>query len=61
VQYLNDLRIDHAKHLLETTDKQIIRISLDSGFNDLSHFNRTFKKIVGSSPSEYRKSITRDK
>ena len=55
VHYLNDLRINHAKHLLESTDKQIIRISLDSGFNDLSHFNRTFKKITGVSPTQYRK------
>src|SRR5690606_30062815 len=55
IEYLNELRIQHAMTLLKTTDLSVTEISMSSGFNHLSHFNRMFKKYVGMTPSSYRK------
>ena len=54
VQYLTERRIQHAVQLLQETDGKILAIALDSGFGDLCHFNRVFKKQTGVSPSAYR-------
>ena len=55
--YIADIRINNAKVLLKTTDKRISDIAVEVGFFDHSHFIRTFKKLVGSTPAEYRKSL----
>ena len=54
-QYLLNLKLEHAKRLLRSNQWNILEISERSGFNSLSNFNRCFKKIVGCSPSDYRK------
>ncbi len=54
-QYLNKIKVDFACKLLIDTDMNIIDICFDSGFNNLSHFNKQFKKITGLTPKEYRK------
>lgn len=54
-EYMNHLRIEEAKRLLSTADLNIQEICYKSGFRDLAHFSRTFRKCVGTSPSEYRK------
>ena len=54
-EYINLLRIDKAKHLLESTDKKILDIMLDVGFDNQSSFNRVFLGLVGMSPKEYKK------
>jgi AraC-like DNA-binding protein len=54
LDYLNNTRINHALFLLQNTDKKIVTISGDCGFNNTNHFNNTFKKITGKTPSEYR-------
>ncbi len=54
-EYLNSVRIDEAKHLLTKTNEPIIDISLKVGFNNVTYFNRIFKKLVGVTPGEYRK------
>jgi AraC-like DNA-binding protein len=41
--------------LLETTDRTIADIACETGFYDHSHFTRTFKRIIGVSPGQYRK------
>ena len=53
--YINQIRIDNAKLLLETTDELVIDIAVACGFNQIPHFNRIFKQFTGISPSEYRK------
>ncbi len=53
-KYLNQIRIDLSKQLLRTTQKSVIEISQDSGFRDLSAFNKAFKKLTGQSPTSYR-------
>ena len=53
--YLLQLRITEAKTQLRFTDKTIEQIALDCGFEELNYFSRTFRKIEGISPSEYRR------
>lgn len=54
VTYVNNLRINHAKQLLLTTQMTLPEISLFVGFNHQQSFIRSFKKLVGMTPSEYR-------
>ena len=50
------VRIERAKQLLsEPNPSSITDISLEVGFGDLSHFERTFKRLVGTNPREYRR------
>ena len=56
VSYLQKLRIDEAKRLLETTDWRVNEIGRNVGFSDEKHFLKVFKGAVGMSPTEYRKS-----
>lgn len=56
VTYLNDYRLTMAARLLLMSDDDILNISESVGFQNLSHFNRSFKKRYNSTPSEYRKS-----
>lgn len=55
---VNSMRVDHAKTLLEQTERplNIAGIAAESGFNSKSVFNEVFKKFTGITPSEYRKS-----
>ncbi len=53
--YINDLRIKSAAVMLRETDKKIIDIAFDSGFESLRTFNRAFILHKGVSPTEYRK------
>lgn len=56
--YLNDLRIKHAKQLLTTTNLKIIDVGFQSGFNSYNNFYNTFKKNIGISPTVYRENNT---
>ena len=55
-EYISKIRTDHAKILLTTTNAPIGSIALNVGFDDANYFARVFKKIVGMSPLQYRKS-----
>ncbi len=55
VQYLKDLRIAKAKELLTETEKKIVEISNEVGYENEKHFMKIFKHHCGVSPSEYRK------
>jgi AraC-like DNA-binding protein len=54
-EYLNQIRIEFACKLLMDLNLGILEVCLDSGFNNLSHFNKQFRRITGVTPSEYRK------
>lgn len=54
IEYLVKLRINRAKDLLLQPDNSITQTAYAVGFNDCSHFSRTFKRIVGLSPRAYR-------
>jgi AraC-like DNA-binding protein len=53
--YLIQKRVDHARRLL-SEGSPIVSAGIDCGFADQSHFTRWFKKIVGITPGQYRKS-----
>ena len=54
VAYLSRLRVEKAKILLQDKNLRITEICYEVGFHSLTHFNRIFRKLVGSSPTEYR-------
>ncbi|MCB0731039.1 MAG: helix-turn-helix domain-containing protein [Ignavibacteriae bacterium] len=54
--YINSHRIEHSKNLLKSkSEKNILEILYDSGFNTKSAFNSAFKKFTKMTPSEFRK------
>lgn len=55
VEYLNFVRVCEAQNMLHSMNESIMDISLECGFAGISYFNRTFKKITGCTPTEYRK------
>ena len=54
-QYLIRLKIGLAQKFLISTDKSITEISMELGYDNVSHFNNQFKRYVGTSPQNYRK------
>ncbi|MCR4588948.1 MAG: AraC family transcriptional regulator [Lachnospiraceae bacterium] len=52
--FIGKLRIDHACHMLKTTDMTYLEISMMLDFCSQSHFTASFKKAVGMTPKEYR-------
>jgi AraC-like DNA-binding protein len=54
-EYQTKLKIKKAMSLLLYSNDKILKIALDSGFDSLSNFNRSFKKIVGKSPYLWKK------
>lgn len=55
IQYLNDYRLTIAERLLRTSGASVLEIAEKSGFDNLSYFNRIFKKKYGQSPGQRRK------
>ncbi len=54
-KWLLKRRVEHAVRLIANTQLSISQVAFDAGFEDVSHFSRSFKGIVGSSPSDYKK------
>jgi AraC-like DNA-binding protein len=55
-QVVNEYRIERAKTLLTSSDKNITQIYLDSGFQTKSNFNREFNRVTQQTPSAFRRS-----
>jgi AraC-like DNA-binding protein len=53
--YICIKRIEEALTQIKTTDKNILDIALDCGFNNTVNFNKIFKKYTNLSPSAFRK------
>jgi AraC family transcriptional regulator, arabinose operon regulatory protein len=53
-QFLQRERISRARQLLELTQQSVTEVAAETGFDDLFHFSRSFKRYVGVSPREYR-------
>jgi transcriptional regulator GlxA family with amidase domain len=58
IQYLQNLRIEKARFLLESSQEAFEQITLQVGYEDGSSFRRLFKQRVGLAPSAYRKRFT---
>lgn len=54
-EYINSLRVQKVKALLGHSNKRIVEIMLDCGFQNQSSFNRIFREVCGCSPREYQK------
>ncbi|MDB5158070.1 MAG: AraC-type DNA-binding protein [Mucilaginibacter sp.] len=57
-QFVNQVRVTHAIHLLTEEDISISKVCFESGFDNLSYFNRQFKTITGKTPYTYRKEFS---
>jgi AraC-like DNA-binding protein len=53
-RYLQRRRVERSMFLLRETDRMVTDICLDVGFGSLGTFSRTFREIVGQTPSAYR-------
>ena len=56
-EYIIEMRLGYASRMLVDTSKGIAEICYDCGFNNLSNFNRIFKKRKNCSPSEFRENF----
>ena len=55
--FINEQRLNYAANLLLHSDREIVDICLEAGFDNLSHFYHIFKKMFHTTPAEYRKSM----
>jgi transcriptional regulator GlxA family with amidase domain len=55
IDYLQNLRIEEAKHLLESTDRAVDEIGFAIGYEDASFFRRLFRRRTGVAPARYRR------
>ena len=57
IEFLNALKIDKACEMLLTTDKSVIDMSFELGFNTVKTFNNNFSKLKNMSPTDFRKTV----
>jgi AraC family cel operon transcriptional repressor len=53
-EYVNELRLNYSANMLITTDENIPYISMDSGYENLSHYYHLFKNKFGMTTKEFR-------
>lgn len=58
IDTLNEIRLGHASRMLIDTTHSIAEISFNCGFNNISNFNRLFKKKKNCTPKEFRESFS---
>lgn len=54
IEFVNEIKLGYATRLLIETGKSVSEVCYECGFNNISNFNRTFKKKQGCTPSEFR-------
>lgn len=54
IEYRNEMRIRESRYLLRSPSFNVTSVSLEVGFNDLTYFERIFKRYVGLSPRDYK-------
>lgn len=58
MQMLRDLRLQRARHLLESSDHTVGAIAVLCGFEEAGYFTRVFRRKTGQTPSEYRRDVS---
>ncbi len=61
VEFVNEIRIEYACKLLAENDLNILEICYESGFKNLSNFNRQFRKFTNNNPKTYRQQLIQQK
>jgi len=54
VDFVNEIRLGYATRMLIESNRSISEICYECGFNNISNFNRTFKKKQNCTPTEFR-------
>ncbi|MBF4487622.1 AraC family transcriptional regulator [Flavobacterium sp. CSZ] len=54
LNYIHEKKIERAQYLIATTNKSLLEIALDTGFSNLPHFSKIFRRIVSITPGKYR-------
>jgi AraC-like DNA-binding protein len=54
-EYINHYRVSQAALMIESTDKKLLEVAMDAGFNNLSYFVNQFKRYMGATPSEFKR------
>lgn len=54
IDYMTKVRVEYAKELLISTNKNCTEICFDTGYNNQSYFTRTFKEVAGVTPRQFR-------
>ena len=54
LKYITELRIEKAKELLDSGDRSVSQIASSLGFNDYFYFLKTFKRVTGLTPKQYK-------
>lgn len=57
ISYRINKRMEKARELLAIPHKRTVDIAAEVGYDDYPHFTKTFKKVFGISPSDYRESL----
>jgi AraC family transcriptional regulator len=57
-EFLRRKRVEHACHLVSTTNSSLAEVAIDCGFSDQSHFSATFRKVMGLTPARFREMAT---
>ena len=55
--YVNLMRLSYAQAMLMQDDTNILQVAMDSGFGSLSAFNKSFRKVAGMSPTDFRREV----
>lgn len=55
IEYIIEYRVSMSTAALKDTDAPILKIAMDHGFQNISYYNRTFRRKLGMTPSQYRK------
>jgi transcriptional regulator GlxA family with amidase domain len=58
IDSLNEIRLGHASRLLIDTTQSIAEVAYNCGFNNISNFNRIFRKKKNTTPKEFREEYT---
>jgi len=59
VSFINEKRLAAAKHLLISSDRSVLDIATQAGFDSVNHFNNLFKKKYGTTPYKYKQKMRR--
>ncbi|MFN0066962.1 MAG: helix-turn-helix domain-containing protein [Limisphaerales bacterium] len=56
-EYVSRVRVERAKNLLLNPNARVSEVAYEVGFQSLTHFNRIFRRLVGQSPTDYRRRL----